>query len=110
MDEVVSEMNEMTAVTRLLSNWCRYAHVDDTRDDGVCSFTLKFKVGDGDMERIRASLSYDEACDVAFGILDTVCPGCEGFDEDWRDPDNEAFVMDVWTEDGFIVMGGNYRT
>lgn len=100
----------MTEAAQTLLYWCRYARVDDTRDDGICRFTLKFKVRDADMEQIRASLSCEEARDVAYKILNTVCPGCEEADGDWRDPDNEAFAMDVWMEDGFIVMGGNYRT
>lgn len=102
----------MTDAQKLsLRNWCRFARIDDTDDDGICRFTLKFKIRDEDMKEVMDSMSYDEACDIAFEILDSVCAGCEGFDEDWRDPDNEKFVMDVWLErDGFIVMGGNYRT
>ena len=57
-----------------------------------------------------ASLTYGDACEIAASIVGSACPGCEGFDEDWMDPDNEKFVMDVWMEDGFIVMEGNYRT
>ena len=52
------------------------------------------------MAKYTVSLALDCRVDVT----------CEGFDEDWMDPDNEKFVMDVWMEDGFIVMGGNYRT
>ena len=100
----------MTEKAQELSHWCRYARVDDTKDDGICKFTLKFKIRDTDMDEVFKSLSYADMCDVAYTILDTVCPGCEGFDEDWKDPDNNAFVMDVWLEDGFIVMGGNYRS
>lgn len=100
----------MTKSAHSLSTWCRYAHVDDTGDDGICRFTLKFKVRDEDMRKIFSSLSYVDMCDVACTVLNSVCPGCEGFDEDWKDPDNDAFVMDAWLEDGFIVMGGNYRT
>ena len=100
----------MIPMKERLKNWCRYAHVDDTRDDGVCYFTLKFRVRDADMKNVYDSLSYDDMCDVAYTILNTVCPGCEDFADDWKDPDNDAFVMDVWTEDGFIIMGGNYRT
>lgn len=93
-----------------LKSWCRYARVDNTGDDGICRFTLKFKVRDENMRKIFSSLSYVGMCDVAYTVLNAVCPGCEGFDEDWMDPDNEKFVMDAWLEDGFIVMGGNYRT
>ena len=100
----------MTEKAQELSHWCRYARVDDTKDDGICKFTLKFKIRDTDMDGVFKSLSYADMCDVAYTILDVVCPGCEGFDEDWKDPDNNAFVMDVWLEDGFIVMGGNYRS
>ena len=100
----------MTEKAQELSHWCRYAHVDDTRDDGICYFTLKFRARGADMKSVYESLSYDDLCDVAYTILDVVCSGCEGFDEDWRDPDCEKFVMDVWMENGFIVMGGNYRT
>ena len=100
----------MTKSAHNLSTWCRYARVDDTKDNGICKFTLKFKIRDTDMDEVFKSLSYADMCDVAYTILDVVCPGCEGFDEDWKDPDNNAFVMDVWLEDGFIVMGGNYRT
>lgn len=100
----------MTNLAHELPNWCRYAHVDDTTDNGICWFTLKFKIRDTDMDEIFKSLSYVDMCDVAYTILNTVCPGCEDFDEDWMDPNNEKFGMDVWLEDGFIVMEGNYRT
>ena len=99
----------MTPIQKLLK-WCRYARIDDTKDDGVCSFTLKFKIRGEDMRTALSNISYLDACGIARRILNSVCPGCEGFDEDWKDPDNNAFVMDVWLEDGFIVMGGNYRT
>lgn len=100
----------MTELAKDLSHWCRYAHVDDTKDNGICRFTLKFRVRDEDMRKIFSSLSYVDMCDVAYTVLNAVCPGCEGFNEDWMDPENEEFVMDVWLEDGSIVMGGNYRT
>ena len=100
----------MIPMKERLKNWCRYARVDDTKDNGICWFTLKFKIRDTDMDEVLKSLSYVDMCGVAYTILNTVCPGCEAFDEDWMDPDNEKFVMDVWMENGFIVMGGNYRT
>ena len=100
----------MTDAVQKLLKWCRYARIDDTRDDGVCSFALKFKIRGEDMRTVFSSISYLDACGIARCILNSVCPGCEDFDEDWKDPDNNAFVMDVWLEDGFIVMGGNYRT
>ena len=100
----------MIPMKERLKSWCRYAHVDDTTDDGICWFTLKFKTGDTDMDKVFKSLSYDDLCDAAYTVLDAVCPGCEGFDEDWRDADNEAFAMDARVENGFIVMEGSYRT
>lgn len=100
----------MTLEAHGLSHWCRYAHVDDTKDNGICEFTLKFKIRDTDMNEVFKSLSYADMCDVAYTILSTVCPGCEDFAEDWEDPDNDAFFMDVWTEEGYIIMGGNYRS
>lgn len=100
----------MTLEAHELSHWCRYAHVDDTKDNGICEFTLKFKIRDTDMNEVFKSLSYTDMCDVAYTILSTVCPGCEDFAEDWMDPNNEEFGMDVWLEDGFIVMEGNYRS
>ena len=93
-----------------LRKWCRFVRVDDSDEDGIGEFTLKFKVRDEDMATWMASLTYGDACEIAASIVESACPGCEGFDEDWMDPDNEKFVMDVWMEDGFIVMGGNYRT
>lgn len=101
----------MTEKAQELSHWCRYAHVDDTRDNGVCCFELRFKIRDADMKNVFASLCYNDLCDVAYRILDSVCPGCEGFDEDWRDPDNEEFaLLDVRMSGDFIVMEGSYRT
>ena len=100
----------MTDAVQKLLKWCRYARIDDTRDDGVCSFTLKFKIRGEDMRTVFSSISYLDACGIARCILNSVCPGCEDFDEDWMDPDNEKFVMDVGREDGFIGMGGNDRT
>ena len=99
----------MTPMKERLKSWCRYAHVDDTTDNGICRFTLKFKIRDTDTDEVFKSLSYVDMCDIAYTILNAVCPGCEDFDKDWMDPDNEAFVMGVRLEDGFIVMGGNYR-
>ena len=93
-----------------LKKWCRFVRVDDSDEDGIGEFTLKFKIRDEDMATWMASLTYDDACEIAASIVGSACPGCEDFDEDWKDPDNDAFVMDVWMEDGFIVMGGNYRT
>ena len=100
----------MTEKAQELSRWCRYAHVDDTRDDGICYFTLRFRIRDVDMKSVYESLSYDDLCDAAYTVLDAVCPGCEGFDEDWRDADSGAFAMDARVENGFIVMEGGYRT
>ena len=104
----------MTEKAQELSHWCRYARVDDTRDDGICCccccFELRFKVKDADMKNVFASLCYDDLCDVAYTILDVVCSGCEEFDEDWRDPDCEKFVLNVRMSGDFIVMKGNYRT
>ena len=100
----------MTLEAHELSHWCRYAHVDDTKDNGICEITLKFKIRDTDMNEVFKSLSYADMCDVAYTFLCTVCPGCEDFAEDWEDPDNDAFFMDVWTEEGYIIMGGNYRS
>ena len=93
-----------------LRQWCRFVRVDDSDEDGIGEFTLKFKIRDEDMATWMASLTYGDACEIAASIVGSACPGCEGFDEDWMDQDNEKFVMDVWMEDGFIVMGGNYRT
>ena len=93
-----------------LREWCRFVRVDDSDEDGIGEFTLKFKIRDEDMKTSMASLTYGDACEIAASIVGSACPGCEGFDEDWMDPDNEKFVMDVWMENGFIVMGGNYRT
>ena len=93
-----------------LREWCRFVRVDDSDEDGIGEFTLKFKIRDEDMKTWMASLTYGDACEIARCILNSVCPGCEDFADDWEDPDNEKFVMDVWMEDGFIVMGGNYRT
>ena len=93
-----------------LRKWCRFVRVDDSDEDGIGKFTLKFKVRDEDMKTWMASLTYGDACEIAASIVGSACPGCEGFADDWMDPDNEKFVMDVWMEDGFIVMGGNYRT
>lgn len=100
----------MISMKERLKSWCRYAHVDDTRDDGICWFTLKFKIRDTDMNEVFASLNYDDVCDIAYTILDATCQGCEDFDEDWKNPDNDDFGMDVKLENGFIVMEGNYRT
>ena len=100
----------MIPMKERLKRWCRYARVDDTRDDGICCFELRFKIRGADMKNVFASLCYDDLCDVAYRILDAVCPGCEGFDEDWRDPDCEKFVLDVLMSGDFIVMKGNYRT
>ena len=93
-----------------VKKWCRFVRVDDSDEDGIGEFTLKFKIRGEDMATWMASLTYGDACEIAASIVGSACPGCEGFDKDWMDPDNEKFVMDVWMEDGFIVMGGNYRT
>ena len=93
-----------------LKKWCRFVRVDESDEDGIGEFTLKFKSRDEDMATWMASLTYDDACEIVASIVGSTCPGCEGFDKDWMDPDNEKFVMDVWMEDGFIVMGGDYRT
>lgn len=93
-----------------LKQWCRFVLVDDSDEDGIGRFTLKFKIRDEDMTMWMASLTYHDACEIAASIVGSACPGCEDFADDWEDPDNEAFVMDVWMENGFIVMGGNYRT
>ena len=100
----------MIPMKERLKRWCRYARVDDTTDNGICWFTLKFKIRDTDMDEVFKSLSYVDMCDVAYTILNTVCPGCEDFDEDWMYLNNEKFGMDVRLEDGFIVKEGNYRT
>ena len=93
-----------------LKLWCRYARVDDTRDNGVCNFVLKFQIRGEDMYKVVAKLDFFELCDVAEHILDNVCPGCEGFADDWKDPDNERFCLDSRMENGFIVLEGRYRT
>lgn len=93
-----------------LKLWCRYARVDDTRDNGVCEFTLKFKIRDEDMAKVMARLDFFELCDVAEHILDTVCPGCEGFADDWKDSDSTGFWLANRLEDGFIILEGVYRT
>lgn len=93
-----------------LKLWCRYARVDDTRDNGVCEFTLKFRIGDEDMAKVMARLDFFELCDVAEHVLGTVCPGCEGFADDWKDPDNGDFRLDNRLEGGYVVLEGRYRT
>lgn len=93
-----------------LIQWCRSVRIDDSNEDGIGEFTLKFKIRGENMTTWMTSLTYEDACEIAASIIGYVCPGCDNFADDWKDPDNEAFVMDVWMEDGFIVMGGNYRT
>lgn len=99
----------MTPMKEQLKVWCRYAHVDDTKDNGICKFTLKFKIRDEDMETVFAGISYFDLCDVAEHVLDTVCPGCEGYADDWKDPDSPFNMYDEYV-DGFIVLEGEYRT
>ena len=92
-----------------LANWCRFARIDDSDEDGICEFILKFKVRGENMQVWMSSLTYDDACEIAASIVGTACPGCEDFMDDWLDPDS-GFAIDYRLEDDFIVMEGSYRT
>lgn len=92
-----------------LKQWCRFVKIDDSNEDGIGSFILKFKIRDEDMLTWMSSLSIDDACEIAASIVGNACPGCENFADDWTDPDS-GFTLGCWMEDGFIVIGGNYRT
>ena len=92
-----------------LANWCRFVRIDDSDEDGICEFILKFKVRGENMQVWMSSLTYDDACEIAASIVGTACPGCEDFMDDWLDPDS-GFAIDYRLEDDFIVMEGNYRT
>lgn len=93
-----------------LEAWCRYACVDDTRDDGICRFVMKFKARDQRMDVWMLQLSHEDACEIAAHICEETCPGCEDCYDDWMDPDEKTFTLDVRLEDGFIVMEGKYRS
>ena len=93
-----------------LEAWCRYARVDDTADNGICDFTLKFMIRDVRMDAVMNRLSHEDACDVASRITEAVCHGCVDCYDDWSDPDEEFFTLDMRLEDGYIVMEGRYRT
>ena len=99
----------MIPMKERLKSWCRYAHVDDTKDNSVCEFILKFKIRGEDMRAVFSGLDYFEFCDVAEHVLDTVCPGCEGYADDWKDPDSPFSIYAEYM-DGFIVLEGKYRT
>ena len=92
-----------------LRQWCRFVRVDDSDEDGIGEFTLKFKVRDEDMTTWLASLTYCDACEIAASIVGSACPGCEDFADDWEDPES-GFALDYRMEDGFIVVTGRYRT
>ena len=33
-----------------LKQWCRFVRIDDSDEDGICEFVLKFKVRDENMQ------------------------------------------------------------
>ena len=92
-----------------LANWCRFVRIDDSDEDGICEFVLKFKVRDENMQVWMSSLTYYDVCEISASFVNATCPGCEDFADDWLDPDSD-FAIDYRLEDGFIVMEGNYRT
>jgi len=95
----------------LLTSWLRYIKIDDANEDGIGTIELRFKIRDGEQEmrRIFNTMSHNDFCDIAEEYA-SLCDGCDGFADDWRD-DNCAFkIFHHFDCEGFISIKGEYRT